>query len=200
MCAGLKVSDVINSMKNILHDLFGTPHPYPPSALVAQTHTFGVTEWNGWVAAVHSEPTVFMPLENTFELYGVDFLMDADQRVYLLEVNAGPDFAQTGSRLSSFVKGVISETVSLAIDPFVNTVKAEVEKAHGSTPTAAAPAASAAVSAAASASSTDQKAAPASAAPASAAAPNAAAAAGKFLLCYDQRSLAKGVKANMTFK
>jgi hypothetical protein len=70
--SGLSTAKALDAMAAILHDLF---------------------------AAVAAEPTVFLPLDNAFELFGVDFLIDADQRVHLLEVNAGPDFAQTGQRL-----------------------------------------------------------------------------------------------------
>jgi len=71
-------------------------------------------------AAVHSEPTTFLPLPHCFELFGLDFLVDETMNVFLLEVkirtllvlmrwcwqvNASPDFAQTGSRLQHVPRG-----------------------------------------------------------------------------------------------
>jgi len=47
--------------------------------------------------------SAYRPLRNTSELYGIDFMVDDTFRVYLLEVNAGPDFGQTGARLRAAV-------------------------------------------------------------------------------------------------
>jgi len=58
----------------------------------------------------------FMPLPNAFELYGFDFLVDSDWRVWLLEVNAQPDFAQTGTELRGVVAGVVEGALALSID------------------------------------------------------------------------------------
>jgi tubulin--tyrosine ligase len=38
--------------------------------------------------------------------------------VYLLEVNAFPDFAQTGDELNSIIQGLFEEVVDVAIKPF----------------------------------------------------------------------------------
>jgi tubulin---tyrosine ligase len=38
------------------------------------------------------EKIVFQPLENAFELYGFDFLIDSNYNVFFLEANAFPDF------------------------------------------------------------------------------------------------------------
>ena len=38
-------------------------------------------------------------LENTFELFGLDFLLDGSGKVWLLEVNADPSLAVFGDRL-----------------------------------------------------------------------------------------------------
>ncbi|CAG8770962.1 17220_t:CDS:2 [Cetraspora pellucida] len=68
--------------------------------------------------AVVSEVTQFMPLENAFELFGFDFLVDANKDVYLLEANSFPDFKQTGSRLSHVISHLFENTVKLAVIPF----------------------------------------------------------------------------------
>lgn len=39
--------------------------------------------------AFENEYTIFCPMTNCFEIYGLDYLVDADFNVYLLEVNPG---------------------------------------------------------------------------------------------------------------
>jgi tubulin--tyrosine ligase len=72
----------------------------------------------------------FQPLPNAFELFGVDFMLDAEGGVYLLEVNAFPDFAQTGDELNSIVQGLFEEVVDVAIKPFfgLSTEEEQSEK------------------------------------------------------------------------
>ncbi|CCC09821.1 hypothetical protein SMACR_03377 [Sordaria macrospora] len=64
----------------------------------------------------------FQPMEQAFEVYGLDFLVDADDAsgkntAWLLEVNAFPDFKQTGSNeelkgvVGGFWEGVVREAV-----------------------------------------------------------------------------------------
>ena len=65
--------------------------------------------------AVASELS-FLPLERSFELYGFDFLVDAEWRVFLLEANAQPDFAQTGGPLRAVVAGVVEGALALSLD------------------------------------------------------------------------------------
>ena len=58
---------------------------------------------------------VYAPLPGCWEHYGLDFLVedleDGRLKVYLLEVNPGPDFKQTGGRLDGVVRGVMEETI-----------------------------------------------------------------------------------------
>jgi tubulin--tyrosine ligase len=63
------------------------------------------------------EPTVFQPLENAFELYGLDFLIDRNFQVLFLEANAFPDFKQTGDSLNDLIDGLFYQTISAACDP-----------------------------------------------------------------------------------
>ncbi|KAF2153735.1 TTL-domain-containing protein [Myriangium duriaei CBS 260.36] len=60
----------------------------------------------------------FQPLPNAFEIYGLDFLVDATGKAWLLEVNAFPDFAQTGKDLSSLIAGLFDGVVDVAVKPF----------------------------------------------------------------------------------
>lgn len=61
----------------------------------------------------------FQTLPNAFELFGLDYLVDAAGNAWLLEVNAFPDFAQTGDDLKHAVVGRLFEaTINVAIKPF----------------------------------------------------------------------------------
>ncbi|KAI4102857.1 MAG: hypothetical protein L6R37_004119 [Teloschistes peruensis] len=73
--------------------------PLPPTILT-QINTLT----SSLFLAATAHPTTFQPLPNAFEVYGLDFLVSpsspssstTDSKVYLLEVNAFPDFAQSG--------------------------------------------------------------------------------------------------------
>lgn len=54
-------------------------------------------------AAARGMPVHFQPLPCAFEAYGLDFLVGADGTAWLLEVNAFPDFRQTGEGLRDAV-------------------------------------------------------------------------------------------------
>ncbi|EME88791.1 uncharacterized protein MYCFIDRAFT_201668 [Pseudocercospora fijiensis CIRAD86] len=69
-------------------------------------------------AAARSMSIHFQPLPNAFEVFGLDFMVDAQGTAWLLEINAFPDFAQTGSKLQDLVKGLIKGVVSVAVKPF----------------------------------------------------------------------------------
>lgn len=65
-----------------------------------------------------NEPTVFQPLTNAFELYGLDFLVDEGLNVKFLEVNAFPDFKQTGDNLNDLVCTLFYQSVALVSDKY----------------------------------------------------------------------------------
>ena len=67
-------------------------------------------------AAYESEYTVFAPMPHCFELFGLDFLVDASCGVHLLEVNPGPDFRQTGDRLKRVIVDLWEGTCALVLD------------------------------------------------------------------------------------
>lgn len=68
--------------------------------------------------AAASYPTNFQALPNAFEVFGVDFLVDEKSNVWLLEVNAFPDFAQTGQELKEVVvKGLWEEIANVVVAP-----------------------------------------------------------------------------------
>lgn len=62
----------------------------------------------------------FQPLPNAFETYGVDFLVDSDANVKLLEINAYPDFKQTGEELKGLIDELFDHTAHHLIAPFFN--------------------------------------------------------------------------------
>ncbi|KAI0187536.1 5'/3'-nucleotidase sure [Xylaria flabelliformis] len=69
-------------------------------------------------AAARAMQMHFRPLPNAFELFGLDFLVDASGHVYLLEVNAFPDFRQTGDELKGLVAGLWREVLGRAVGRF----------------------------------------------------------------------------------
>lgn len=60
----------------------------------------------------------FRPLANAFEVFGLDFLVDARGTAWLLEVNAFPDFKQTGDELTPLVAGLWEEVLGKAVGGF----------------------------------------------------------------------------------
>jgi hypothetical protein len=80
-------------------------------------------------AAAKSMGIHFQPLPNAFELFGLDFLVDAQGHAWLLEVNAFPDFAQTGAELQDLIQGLFEEVVDVAIKPFFG-IEDEVKSAR----------------------------------------------------------------------
>lgn len=54
-------------------------------------------------------------MSNCFEIFGLDFLVDVDFRVYLLEVNPGPDFKQTGTRLKRVIGQLFEQCIELVL-------------------------------------------------------------------------------------
>lgn len=69
-------------------------------------------------AAARSMSIHFQPLPNAFEIFGLDFLVDSSGTAWLLEINAFPDFAQTGDELKGLVAGLFEEVVDVAVVPF----------------------------------------------------------------------------------
>jgi tubulin--tyrosine ligase len=73
-------------------------------------------------AAARGMSIHFQPLPNAFEIFGLDFMVsvegDGSLRTWLLEVNAFPDFRQTGDDLSGLVGGLFETAVDKAVGPF----------------------------------------------------------------------------------
>lgn len=69
-------------------------------------------------AAAKNNAVHFQPLPNAFELFGLDYLVDGEGTAFLLEVNAFPDFKQTGDDLKALIGGLFEDVVDIAIKPF----------------------------------------------------------------------------------
>ena len=73
----------------------------------------------------------FRPMVNAFEVFGIDFLVDEQENVWLLEVNSFPDFQQTGDDLGWVVAELWRGILSLVTRRFVNTGEGEPETPAG---------------------------------------------------------------------
>ncbi|OBT79218.1 hypothetical protein VF21_01717 [Pseudogymnoascus sp. 05NY08] len=72
--------------------------------------------------AARTMGTHFQALPNAFEVFGVDFVVDKEGCVWLLEVNAFPDFGQTGEAHADVVEGLWEGVVDVAVKPFFGGV------------------------------------------------------------------------------
>lgn len=71
-------------------------------------------------------------LPNAFELFGVDYLVDKEHQVYLLEINSYPDFRQTGQRLTDHVVGgLFREVTRQIICPFFKIAPKKMDEEAG---------------------------------------------------------------------
>ncbi|RLV93232.1 putative tubulin--tyrosine ligase PBY1 [Spathaspora sp. JA1] len=70
-------------------------------------------------AATSVDKMNFQPLTNAIEIFGVDFLVNDDYSVTLLEVNSYPDFKQTGDDLKQIIYGLFDQVVTQVIDPMI---------------------------------------------------------------------------------
>ena len=73
-----------------------------------------------FLAAARTQSTHFQPLPNAFEVFGVDWLLDATGHAWLLEVNAFPDFAQSGDEGEEVVRGLWEGVLGLVVGEFFN--------------------------------------------------------------------------------
>ena len=76
-------------------------------------------------AAARSMSVHFQLLPNAFEVFGVDFLVDGVGGMWLLEVNAFPDFKQTGGELRGVVRGLFEGVVEVVVKPFFGVGRGE---------------------------------------------------------------------------
>ena len=66
-------------------------------------------------ARSRASPAVgFFPMAGSFELFGLDFIVDEDGKVWLLEVNSDPSLAVFGERLKPLCSTLITDVVRVA--------------------------------------------------------------------------------------
>lgn len=112
-------------------EFWSLPKNVLQSAKKEPTETTLVEDWRALVyekvcavtgeifeAAARGMMVHFQPLPNAFEIYGVDFMVDENLSVYLLEVNAFPDFKQTGDDLKDVIQDLWNEVIDTAVKPF----------------------------------------------------------------------------------
>lgn len=85
-------------------------------------------------AAAKAMPIHFQTLPNAFEVFGLDFLVDAKGTAWLLEVNAFPDFKQTGGDLKDIVSGFWKGVLRHGVAPFFNISPKDQEGAEDMVP------------------------------------------------------------------
>lgn len=66
------------------------------------------------VEAASAELT-FQTKDHCFELFGLDFMLDPEWNVWLLEANAEPDLSKAGDRLQGVIDAVIRDTLAVVL-------------------------------------------------------------------------------------
>ncbi|KAK5782281.1 hypothetical protein RI543_000211 [Arxiozyma heterogenica] len=87
-----------------------------------------------FLAAKTVNPLNFQSLPNALETFGVDFLVDDNYKVKILEVNAYPDFKQTGDDLKNLIDELFLNVVQYGIKPLLNSTVNQVDGKTTSTP------------------------------------------------------------------
>jgi tubulin---tyrosine ligase len=83
-------------------------------------------------AAAREQMVHFQTLPNAFEIFGVDFLVDAGLEVWLLELNAYPDFRQTGQQMrEAVIGGIFNEVIKTAVQTFLSPEVADSDQQGG---------------------------------------------------------------------
>lgn len=55
-------------------------------------------------------------LNNCFELYGFDFIIDEDLRVWLIEANRNPGFGLPTEKAKSLIDEMVNEMLKIIVD------------------------------------------------------------------------------------
>ena len=86
-------------------------------------------------AAAREQMVHFQTIGNAFEVFGIDWMVDEMGNAWLLEVNAFPDFKQSGADLQIIVQGLWDGVVEIAVKSFFCPEPKEsagnAEKANG---------------------------------------------------------------------
>lgn len=76
-------------------------------------------------AATSVDKINFQPMENAVEIFGVDFLVNEDCSVTLLEVNSYPDFKQTGDSLKFIICDLFERVAEELVYPMLEGIESE---------------------------------------------------------------------------
>ncbi len=55
--------------------------------------------------------------KNVFELFGYDFLIDEDFRLWLIEINTNPYFGVPNQFIANLLPKMVDDLLALAVDP-----------------------------------------------------------------------------------
>ena len=66
--------------------------------------------------------------KNTFELFGYDFIIDEDLRVWLIEVNTNPYLGIPNEYIKDLLPKMIDEMLRIVIDPFFKPKNPNISK------------------------------------------------------------------------
>jgi len=66
--------------------------------------------------------------KNCFELYGYDFLIDEDFRVWLIEVNTNPYFGVPNEYIADLLPKMIDDMTKLVVDPMFPPKEVDSER------------------------------------------------------------------------
>lgn len=112
------LTDPTNSVDNpkiVLFSALPSPPHLPGDWKSTVKKTIAAATGELFLAAARTQSTHFQPLPNAFEIFGVDWLLDSHGAPWLLEVNAFPDFAQSGDVGRGVVQGVWEGVLKLLV-------------------------------------------------------------------------------------
>ena len=112
--AGVPIDGSVYRFRDLPESQAGLPEQWK-SRVCHQIETATSTLFE---AAAREQMIHFQAIPNSFEVFGVDWLIDATGNAWLLEVNAFPDFKQSGQDLRSLVGGFWKGVVRHAVVPF----------------------------------------------------------------------------------
>ncbi|KAL6718955.1 hypothetical protein ACLMJK_003190 [Lecanora helva] len=116
-------------------DLQETPSSLPESWKTLALEQICAATGTLFEAAAREQMIHFQTLENAFEVFGLDWIIDEKGTVWLLEVNAFPDFKQSGEDLKDVIQGLWNGVVDIAVKGFFCPQSMEypcsTEETHG---------------------------------------------------------------------
>lgn len=106
-----------NSKLNSVHEFGSLTELTPEQKTNICEQIYEITR-EVFLSALNLNKLHFQPLANSLETYGLDFLVDSDLKVSILEINAFPDFRQTGDSLKGLINELFENIVSFCVRPF----------------------------------------------------------------------------------